>query len=142
MTDLDSLSHATAINDGATVFWVATLQDGSRFNQYEDGREHNSQEIDYSKLKTLALYHKDGRKLVEVEYEKGQYPIYRRRTAMRSGYGKVEVIHIVGWRTKEPDDHRVTFLFESSLAVHEGMFDGEGIRYPIQYLPHDEIPVS
>lgn len=141
MTDLDTLTHATALNAGAGSLWVATYQDGSRFTQYQDGVEHSTQELDYSKLRSLAIYHKSGAKIHEVSYEKGQYPIYRRRTTLRTGCGIVDVTHVVGWRTKEPDDHKVWFVGENG-QVHEGQFEGDGARCPVQYLPHDEIPVS
>lgn len=142
MTELDTLSHAAAINAGSTALWSATYQDGSRFTQFQGGQEHSTQELDYSKLLSLAIFHKSGRKLVEVSFEKGQYPIYRRRTFLKTGLGVTEVVHIVGWRTKEPEAHKVWFVTESSLAVEEGQFEGDGPRCPIQYLPHDEIPVS
>jgi len=140
MIDIDPICHSAAVDAGATVFWVANYKDGAQFCQFDIEREHSTEELDRPKLSSFDLYHISGRRLVRVDFQPGQCPLYRRRTVLRVGHGKQEVVHIAGWH--QHGQAQLKFLYESDLRLEEGEFADRGLRCPIQFMEHDLIPVE
>jgi hypothetical protein len=152
MTNLDILAHAAAERSGMRLIWVCRYQDGSTFNQFYEGKERSTEEIDRTKLYSISLLDARGRTVLIQRYSRGQFPIYRRRTVLRPGQNVVEIIHILGWRMfgeADKEIRHISFLYETDLRVECGDFSHEGDprgveewKHPIQYIDCDNVCVQ
>jgi hypothetical protein len=139
-----------AQSSGMRLIWAVRYRDATTFNQFQDGRERSTEEIDRSKLHTFSLLDQRGRTVIQQEVLPGQCFFYRRRTAMRAGHGVLDVVHIFGWRLAADKSVRhVCFLYESDFHVELGDFCLPGQRgreeawkHPVEFLPVDDIPVA
>ena len=77
--------------------WLAVYVDGTTLWQFQDGRERSSEEIDRSRLRTLALLTKERVPFYVQHFAPSQRMIYRRRTAMPPD-GPPQVRHLIGWQ--------------------------------------------
>lgn len=96
--------------------WVAVSRDGSILSS----DDHSSEEIDRQNLKSLMIVDLDGNPVITQHYFPGQRMIYRARTAMRTGVGVLDRIHILGW--EEHGIEHVAFIAESDKSIEMGRF--------------------
>lgn len=96
--------------------WVAISCDGSILSS----DDHSSEDIDRRNLKSIMIVDTDGNPVITQHYFPGQRMIYRARTAMRTGIGVLDRIHILGW--EENGVEHVAFIAESDKSIEMGRF--------------------
>lgn len=128
------------------LMWVAAYNNGKLLLQYkEDGEEVSTALIDKSKLYQLRLMDNKGKIVALYEYKTGDYPFYRKRTAINAS-GVLGVVHIIGNRYKIGEEFKthVMFVYEADLRTEIGDFKETGFewKHPIELNEFDNIPVE
>lgn len=134
--------------------WSARYKDGNVLLQMNAaGEEASINDINRSILHSITLYDENGKHVITQRYFKGQYPIYRKRTALRqsmgigstSGDGPYEIIHILGWRERLNESmfiEHVSFIYESNGHIEMGRFNNGKLQHEISYIDADNMPVE
>lgn len=102
--------------------WVAVLEDGTQFPQYQE-EEKSSESIPRAKLRKFCLVDDANTVVFVKELEPGWRFFYRRRTALPVK-GEVQVVHVVGWSVPVGGVwvSQVAFVYEADGAVCLGDF--------------------
>lgn len=124
--------------------WLAVYNDGTSLLQYNDDKEISVDALDKKKLYQFRLINEEGSIIFAYEFKKGQYPFYRRRTAINPE-GVLEVIHIIGQMSRINGEQytNVAFVYESSGRIEVGDFNcGAKWKHPIEFHDNDSIAVE
>jgi hypothetical protein len=117
MTDkftADSTDYPQKLN------WVVIYQNGEIIQQ-KSGEDQllKTDVLDHQQIYIFHLLNGDN-PVFTLRLRPGQKFFYRARTAMKSGVGVLDRIHIVGWRKGE--EKQVCFITESDMQVEVGDF--------------------
>ncbi len=144
---------ATNIMYQDKLVWSAIFEDGSTFEQYQNGEEKSSEAVSREKLRKFCLLTKQGKPFFIRELSPGWRFFYRRRTAIEQG-GPTQVIHIVGWQIPISEDYltQIAFVYEEDMSVVIGDIVlgkpqpilGRSFkwRYPIEFVAADHAIIT
>ena len=123
------------------VEWKAIYNDGTEYNQYENGKANSYAEIDRSRLSQFVL-HENNKPLIVIHLDKRKKLIYRRRVAKHVFGGKEEVVYIVGWQEHINcmNIQSISFLFEDGhIEVLDRFKENHDWFYPVNFIPEEKL---
>lgn len=111
------------------------------FANYSDGTYDDMDTTDFALVKKDILksffVSKDEKPYFELFFEKGQRPIYRRRTIMNQGGGELKII-IIGWQKRIGNENiqSLNYIFPE-VMITKGRFE-EGVFAEPQWHKYED----
>lgn len=120
--------------------WVAIYEDGSKLEQFSEGKENKYKDIDRERLVRFDLIERATNKAVYSLYlQDGQRLIFRRRTLKPLDAKKPDVvIFLVGWQQTILTNSGPRNITVINYFYPDGSVSLDGARNNLELLKHEQ----